>query len=127
MNVSGTKLPPIEFARIRISEHHRFSQQCFKLRSAGARASAPAPTPAGLPRKGVAASVLRLRPASWGTAQPRPLSGILNRHRWHYLAVFQPLFSGFATDHHSRLADAADRRRLGPLLHVVELNSRYRS
>src|SRR3954454_7349169 len=35
MNLSGTKLPAIELARIRISNHHRFSQQCFKLRSAG--------------------------------------------------------------------------------------------
>src|SRR4051794_33438071 len=34
MNVSGTKLPAIELARIRISNHHQFSQQCFKLRSA---------------------------------------------------------------------------------------------
>ena len=37
MNVSRTKLPAIELARIRISNHHRFSQQCFKLRSAAAR------------------------------------------------------------------------------------------
>src|SRR4051812_20700555 len=34
MNISGTKLPAVELARIRISNHHRFSQQCFKLRSA---------------------------------------------------------------------------------------------
>src|SRR4051812_32984346 len=34
MNASGTKLPAIELARIRISDYRRFSQQCFKLRSA---------------------------------------------------------------------------------------------
>src|SRR4051812_47824086 len=34
MNASGTKLPPIELARIRISNQYRFSQQCFKLRNA---------------------------------------------------------------------------------------------
>src|SRR3954451_8348211 len=44
MNASGTKLPPIELARIRISDHHRFSQQFFKLRSAAPGRQCEAPS-----------------------------------------------------------------------------------
>src|SRR4051812_14180030 len=49
MNIPGTKLPTIELARIRISNHHRFSQQCFKLRSAVSRLESLTLVAPGLP------------------------------------------------------------------------------
>src|SRR3954447_5370865 len=53
MNGSGTKLPAIELARIRISDYRRFSQQCFKLRSAGGTAAdGPNPATATAKRRG---------------------------------------------------------------------------
>jgi hypothetical protein len=70
----------------------------------------------------------QIRPGA--AKHPRPVlahSGSLAQlHGRQNLTIPEPLFSGFATDHHPRLADAADRRRLAPLLHAVELNPRYR-
>jgi hypothetical protein len=97
MNLSGTKLPAIELARIRISNHYRFSQQCFKLRSA-------APWPPRLLQFGARLVQFRLEPRSIGMQ-----FGVTISQRLQFI------------EHDGHVARHADLIRLG----VVSLRPRF--